>query len=78
VPGTVLHLWHGEVGHRRYVRRNQELAGFGFDPATDLRVGASGCWEWSSDKPGLHQWAREYFGQRLEDGEPEGQAVLAH
>jgi hypothetical protein len=70
VSGTILHLWHGDIGYRRYVRRNQELAGFGFDPAADLRPGESGCWEWNSDKPALHRWAREYFGQRLEDGEP--------
>ena len=69
VPGTVLHLWHGDIDHRRYVRRNQELAGFAFDPGTDLRLGASSCWEWNSDKPDLHRWASEYFGQRLEDGE---------
>jgi hypothetical protein len=70
VPGTVLHLWHGDIGDRRYVRRNQELAAFGFDPATDLRRGASGCWEWASDKPDLHRWASDYFGQRHEDGAP--------
>lgn len=70
VPGTVLHLWHGEVRDRRYVDRNRELAGFGFDPARDIRVGLSGCWEWASRKPELHAWARGYFGRRREDGEP--------
>ena len=69
VPGAVLHLWHGEVGDRRYVDRNRELAGFAFDPAADVRIGAGGCWEWSSDKPNLHRWAAEYFGRRREDGE---------
>ena len=69
VPGSVLHLWHGEVRDRRYVDRNRELAAFGFDPARDIRVGASGCWEWASTKPELHRWARDYFGQRREDGE---------
>jgi hypothetical protein len=69
VPGALLHLWHGEVGDRRYVDRNRELAGFGFDPAADVRVGAAGCWEWASQKPGLHRWAADYFGRRREDGE---------
>jgi hypothetical protein len=69
VPGAVLHLWHGEVADRRYVDRNRELAGFGFDPATDVRVGEGGCWEWASRKPGLHRWAAEYFGRRREDGD---------
>jgi hypothetical protein len=68
VPGAVLHLWHGEVADRRYVDRNRELAGFGFDPAADVRVGASGCWEWASRKPKLHRWAADYFGRRREDG----------
>jgi hypothetical protein len=68
VPGSVLHLWHGEVRDRRYVERNRELAAFDFDPVRDIRVGPSGCWEWSSAKPKLHNWARAYFGQRLEDG----------
>jgi hypothetical protein len=69
VPGAVLHLWHGEVGDRRYVDRNRELAGFGFDPAADVRVGAGGCWEWASRKPALHRWAADYFGRRREDGD---------
>ncbi|MFO0849445.1 MAG: hypothetical protein U0871_12945 [Gemmataceae bacterium] len=70
VPGAVLHLWHGEVADRRYVDRNRELAGFGFDPARDIRIGASGCWEWASRKPALHRWAADYFRHRQEDGEP--------
>ncbi|QEL14404.1 hypothetical protein [Limnoglobus roseus] len=68
VPGTVLHLWHGETADRRYVLRNQELAAFGFDPAADVRIGPAGCWEWSSRKPALHRWASDYFGHRREDG----------
>jgi hypothetical protein len=70
VPGTVLHLWHGDIDHRRYVRRNQELAGFGFDPVTDLRQGADGCWEWNSNKLDLQRWSCDYFCQRFEDGFP--------
>jgi hypothetical protein len=69
VPGALLHLWHGEVGDRRYVDRNRELAGFGFDPAGDVRVGADGCWEWASRKPDLHRWAAGYFARRREDGD---------
>ena len=72
VPGAVLHLWHGEVADRRYVDRNRELAGFGFDPAVDIRIGESGCWEWANKKPKLHRWAAEYFGQRREDGDDNG------
>jgi hypothetical protein len=76
VPGRLVHLWHGEMANRRYVLRNQELAAFGFDPAGDVKVGASGCWEWSSDKRDLHQWARRYFELRREDeGEPENNSA---
>lgn len=68
VPGNSLHLWHGEMADRRYLERYQELQRFGFDPHADLRVGPEGCWEWNSDKPDMHQWVKNYFGQRKEDG----------
>lgn len=69
VSGTVLHLWHGETADRRYVLRNRELMGYAFDPERDLRIGAGGAWEWASDKPELHAWARRYFEARREDGQ---------
>ena len=68
VPGRLLHLWHGDHVNRRYVLRNQELARFGFDPERDIRISQSGCWEWASDRPELHQWARDYYAGRKEDG----------
>ena len=68
VPGTVFHLWHGDIVNRQYDLCNQELASSNFDPTIDLRVGAGGCWEWATDKPSLHAWAAEYFGTRKEDG----------
>ena len=68
VPGVLLHLWHGETSNRRYVLRNQELAGFRFDPYTDIRLGAGGCWEWSGGKEELRQWAISYYASRSEDG----------
>jgi hypothetical protein len=68
VEGTVSHLWHGDDENRNYKSRGWELAEFGFDPVTDLRLAESGCWEWNSDKPDLHQWAIDYFDLRQEDG----------
>lgn len=68
VPGTLLHLWHGDVADRKYVDRNRELAAFGFDPAVDLKPDAGGAWAWGSRKPRLHRWAAAYFGTRKEDG----------
>jgi hypothetical protein len=68
VPGSVWHLWHGDLADRRYDQRAHELAALGFDPDTDLRHGPDGCWEWATEKPDLHKWARNYFAGRAEDG----------
>lgn len=68
-PGNIWHLWHGETEHRRYVLRNRELAEFGFNPYKDIRKTRNGLWKWASNKQRLHLWAKEYFGQRREDGE---------
>jgi hypothetical protein len=68
VHGTVFHLWHGDIVNRRYDLCNRELAFSNFDPATDLRVGVGGCWEWATHKPALQAWAAEYFANRKEDG----------
>ena len=70
VDGMLLHLWHGERVHRRYTARHRELEEFGFDPARDLRISASGCWDWASAKPAMHAWAAAYFSDRHEDGAP--------
>jgi hypothetical protein len=67
-PGTLLHLWHGDMDNRRYVLRNQELANFDFNPEQDLRIGAQGAWEWNTSKPTLHHWAINYYPARKEDG----------
>jgi hypothetical protein len=67
-PGTILHLWHGEQKDRQYVEKSQELRSFNFDPLVDLCVGATGCWEWNSNKPELQKWAVNYFLSRKEDG----------
>ena len=69
VPGAVLHLWHGETANRRYVDRNRELAGFGFDTEEHLREAGNGCWEWTAEGAAMDKWAREYFARRKEDGE---------
>ncbi len=65
--GRVFSLWHGTIENRRYVQRNQELYQLGFDPREDIRISDTGCWEWASEKPELHEWARRYFVERRED-----------
>jgi hypothetical protein len=67
VPGTVLHLWHGNLARREYMERREILKSQAFDPLRDLRMGENGCWEWNSDKPELHMWIREHFQRRRED-----------
>lgn len=69
VNGQLLHLWHGEFQQRRYARRHQELARLGFNPFTDLRLGANGCWEWAQTRPELTAWFHHYFKSRQEDEE---------
>jgi hypothetical protein len=65
---NLFHLWHGDFGHRRYAERHQGLERFHFDPADDIAIDASGCWRWSTDKPDLHEYVRNYLTSRREDG----------
>ncbi len=68
VPGTLLHLWHGDLKDRRYADRHQDLSRFDFDPAVDIATDENGCLRWNSPKPQMHQYVREYFAARREDG----------
>ena len=68
VEGGLRHLWHGHMEDRGYGRRYASFKQFAFDPYTDIKVGANGCWCWSSDKPELHAYCRKYFESRKEDG----------
>lgn len=68
VEGSILHLWHGQLSNRKYSQRHIDFKTFGFDPAKDIRVGTSGCWEWASDKTEMHDWVARYFADRKEDG----------
>lgn len=69
VEGGVRHLWHGDYLNRDYTERHRALQAFGFDPQTDIRIGAHGCWEWATPKHDLHRWVVEYFVRRDEDGD---------
>jgi hypothetical protein len=68
VDCPVYHLWHGAMKNRRPGERHDGLGAFDFDPARDLAIGPSGAWQWSSDKPALHQYVKDYFASRKEDG----------
>ncbi|MCH5372579.1 MAG: hypothetical protein JJ992_01280, partial [Planctomycetes bacterium] len=68
VDGKVGHLWHGHVEHRGYGTRYQNFQSFDFDPDCDISLNPCRCWRWASDKPAMHQYVRNYFVARREDG----------
>lgn len=69
LPGTILHLYHGDPADRLYDTRDEILRRWQFDPLTDIRKNADGIWEWATDKPGLHEEIRQYFMLRREDNQ---------
>jgi len=66
--GDIFHLWHGHLEDRRAHKRHLGLGEFGFDPGADVALDSGGCWRWNSNKPGLHEYLRNYFPARREDG----------
>jgi hypothetical protein len=68
VPGRIIHLWHGEMEDRKPGQRHSGLSPHDFNPARDIAIGESGAWRWSSDKPALHVYLKDYFASRYEDG----------
>ena len=68
VPGDLIHLWHGDINDRGTFDRFRRFAAFDFNPAQDIALESSGCWRWNSDKPQMHQFMRDYFASRHEDG----------
>jgi len=69
IRGDVYHLWHGRPADRRYIDRHGELAGYGFDPRLDIGPAANGLWAWTSPKPDMHRFVRDYFAARREDAD---------
>ena len=68
LDGKVFHLWHGAFEDRQYDGRQRGLAPYAFDPFTDIAQEENGVWRWSSDKPEMHAYVRDYFASRREDG----------
>ena len=68
VPGDVAHLWHGSRQDRRYDERVAGFGAFDFDPADDIADDDNGAWRWNSPKPAMHDYVRDYFSARREDG----------
>lgn len=72
VEGGLAHLWHGDLARRQYAARHIGLSRFAFDPTTDIALDAQGCWQWTAAKPALHQYVRDYFASRHDDGSAAG------
>lgn len=68
ISGRIYHLWHGDLRDRRYRERHTGFSSFDFDPSADLAMDDSGVWRWSSAKPEMHAFVRDYFHSRREDG----------
>jgi hypothetical protein len=68
LDGDLFHLWHGRLEDRGTRQRHLGLGQFRFDPRHDIALDDAGCWRWSSDKPDLHAYVRQYFATRREDG----------
>jgi hypothetical protein len=68
IEGVILHLWHGEIGNRMYLPRHQGLSHYAFDPYNDISLNDEGAWEWATPRPELHEFVRNYFIRRREDG----------
>jgi hypothetical protein len=68
VEGKIYHLWHGDIENRKYVKRNIELESMQFDPKKHLTVDASGLYKWTKAAKHFEAWAKQYFMERLEDG----------
>jgi hypothetical protein len=66
--GRLAHLWHGDLGDRRYLERHKILADHRFDPARDLRRAANGTWAWSEPDGPMPRRLLANFRGRREDG----------
>ena len=67
--GAIIHLWHGDLKHRRYQERHREFRVYEYSPATDIALDDNGCWRWNSQKPEMHAYVADYFRSRREDGD---------
>jgi len=68
VPGTIRHLWHGDLVDRRYWILDQQFKSMGFDPDAHLRLDDNGLFEWADAPPSMRAWASRLFEMRNEDG----------
>lgn len=69
VPGSILHLWHGDLKNRQYFERHKVLNCLGFNPYEDILAIPGMPLEWSKNTSSeLKNWVINYFSERAEDG----------
>jgi hypothetical protein len=68
LEADLFHLWHGDIRNRRRIARYEGLQRFQFDPFIDIAINTHGCWRWNTDKQEMHDYIREFFVSRREDG----------
>jgi hypothetical protein len=66
IPVDISHLWHGSLKNRKYMDRHDIILNYDYNPEKDVEL-VDGVYEWSSDKPGMHEDIRQYFFDRKED-----------
>jgi hypothetical protein len=66
IPGTIYHLWHGDLSNRNYMGRHEMLAEF--DPYRDVKLAPDGPWMWTNPRSELAKKIKDYFRTRREDG----------
>lgn len=68
LDAEIFNQWHGDFANRAHGERHRRIDGLGYDPATDIALDEHGAWRWTSHKPELHAYLRDYFLARQEDG----------
>lgn len=67
VKGACMHYWHGKGDERGYDKRWDITCFHKYDPATDIKIGANGLYEYVGNKPELEYDLRRSLTSRNED-----------
>lgn len=66
LDSDVFHLWHGNLGNRKYMHRHSALLDNDYNPEVDIKL-VDGVYEWATDKKDMHRKITDYFFQRQDD-----------
>jgi len=62
VPGTIEHLYHGEIADRGYRGRWTQLSSHGYDPERHVEIDRHGALSWTNEAPaGLRQFVEDFL-----------------